>query len=76
MTNKKNQYPLKVSPQFKNKMDELYRKLWENGKKKTYVELTDEIINSPIFKDIENSILTQDNQINFDIKVKLDRRFL
>lgn len=69
----KSRIPLQVSPKFKLKLDELYGKIMQNGKKKSYRDLTDDIVNSPLFKEIENQILENGN-VKMDIKLRLDRR--
>ena len=65
--------PVQVSPQFKRKLDELYGKIKIMGKKKSYTQLTEDIVNSPMFHDIEKQIL-ESGDIKLDIKIRLDRR--
>lgn len=69
----KNRKPVQVSPIFKDKLDELYRKLWTKGKKSSFRQLTEDIVQNPLFEDIEKQIL-EGKELNFDIKVRLDRR--
>lgn len=71
---KQNRTPLQVSPDFKKKLDDLQKKIMmSKGQKISLRELTDEIIKSPIFDDIENKIL-KTGDVKMDIKIKLDRR--
>jgi hypothetical protein len=71
----KNRKPLQVSPVFKDKLDDLYRRLWGKGKKPSYRQLTEDIVTNPLFDDIEKQILNG-NELNFDIKIKMDKRWL
>ena len=73
---KPNRNPMQVSPEFKKKLDEIQRKIMmAQGEKKSLREITSEIISSPIFNEIERNIVKSGN-INLDLKIKLDRRFL
>jgi hypothetical protein len=73
---KPNRIPLQVSPEFKRKLDEIQKKImFAQGEKKSLREITNEIIASPQFTDIEREIIKSGN-IKMDIKIKLDRRFL
>ena len=46
----------------------------EKGEKKSLRDLTEDIILSPLFKDIENNII-KSGDIKMNIKIKMDRRF-
>lgn len=71
-----NRKPLQVSPEFKKRLDELQRKIMmSKGEKKSLREITDAIVGSPIFKDIEQSLIKSGN-IKMDIKIRLDGRNL
>jgi hypothetical protein len=73
---KANRTPLQVSPEFKKKLDEIQKKIMmARGEKRSLREITDDIVASPIFHDIEKN-LTKTGDIKMDIKIKLDRRFL
>lgn len=73
---KLNRIPLQVSPKFAERLKELQKKIrMTTGAEKSLRELTDEIVSSEIFKDMENKILKQ-GDIKMDIKIKLDRRLL
>lgn len=73
----KNRTPLQVSPEFKKKLDEIQRKIMmAQGEKKSLREITEKIIASPLFNDIENSMISKNGNIKIDMKIKLDRRFL
>jgi len=70
----KNRIPLQVSPDFKKKLDEIQRKIMmSQGEKKSLREITQDIISSPLFNDIEKSII-KSGDIKMDIKVKFDLR--
>jgi hypothetical protein len=73
---KLNRNPVQVSPEFKRKLDEIQKKIMmSQGEKKSLREITEEIITSPQFKDIENNIIKAGN-INMDIRIRLDGRKL
>jgi len=66
--------PLQVSPTFKKRLDEIQKKIMmSQGEKKSLREITDEIVLSPMFPDIEKSLIKAGN-IKIDFKVKMDRR--
>lgn len=72
----KNRTPLQVSPEFKKKLDDIQRKvMMEKGEKKSFREITDEIVLSPQFNEIEKNIIKSGN-IKMDIKIRFDRRVL
>ena len=72
----KNRIPLQVSPEFKKKLDEIQKKIMmSQGEKKSLREITQEIISSPIFNEIEKNLI-KSGDIKMDIKIKLDRRLL
>ena len=71
---RKNRTPLQVSPEFKKRLDEIQRKIMmSQGEKKSLREITDDIVSSPMFPDIEKSLVKAGN-IKMDFKIKLDRR--
>jgi len=73
---KENRSPLQVSPQFKKKLDEIQKKIMlAKGEKKSFREITENIINSPQFKDIEQDIV-KSGDLKLDIKLRFDRRIL
>jgi len=73
---KPNRTPLQVSPEFKKKLDEIQKKIMmSQGEKKSLREITQEIISSPIFNEIEKNLI-KSGDIKMDIKIKLDRRLL
>ena len=72
----KNRIPLQVSPEFKRKLDEIQRKIMmAKGEKISLRAITEDIIASPLFNDIEKELIKSGN-IKMDIKVKLDGRIL
>ena len=71
---KSNRSPLQVSPEFKRKMDDIQRSIMmAQGKKISLREITEDIIRSPLFRDIEKDMIKQGN-LRMNIKIKLDRR--
>ena len=71
---KANRTPLQVSPEFKKKLDEIQREIMmAQGKKKSLREITDDIVTSPMFNEIEKNMIKAGN-IKVDFKIKLDRR--
>jgi hypothetical protein len=71
---KPNRSPLQVSPEFKRKLDEIQKKImFAQGEKKSLREITEEIIASPLFNDIEKSII-KSGDIKMGIKIRLDGR--
>lgn len=74
---KPNRMPLQVSPEFKRKLDEIQKKIMKTqGEKRSLREITEEIISSPLFREIENKIVKSDNGIKAEIKIRFDRRIL
>ena len=72
----RNRSPLQVSPEFKKKLDEIQKKImFSQGEKKSLREITDDIVSNPLFNEIEKNMIKSGN-INVDLKIKLDRRFL
>jgi hypothetical protein len=66
--------PLQVSLEFKKKLDELQRKIMlSRGEKPSLRKLTEDIIASPLFDDIEKSLIKSGN-LKMDIKIKFDGR--
>jgi hypothetical protein len=73
---KPNRIPLQVSPIFKKKLDEIQKKIMmARGEKRSLREITEDIIASPLFNDIERNLL-KIGDIKMDIKVRLDTRML
>jgi len=71
---KPNRTPLQVSPEFKRKLDEIQKKIMmSQGEKKSLREITEDIINSPMFNEIEKNLIKSGN-LKMDIKIKLDGR--
>lgn len=73
---KPNRIPLQVSPEFKKRLDSLQKKIMmAKGEKVSLREITEEIIHSPLFNDIEKHII-KSGDLKMDITLKLDRRML
>lgn len=73
---KANRIPLQVSPEFKKKLDDIQRKIMmSQGQKRSLREITEDIITSPLFEDIEKNLI-KTGDIKMDIKIKLDKRLL
>jgi hypothetical protein len=73
---KLNRSPLQVAPEFKIKLNELQKRIMKSqGEKKSFRQITEEIIASPKFRELENDLIKLGN-IKMDIKIKLDKRFL
>ena len=71
-----NRFPLQVSPKFKGKLDELQREIRKaQGENKSLREITDEIVQSPLFDELEKSLIKKTTP-RIDVHVKFDRRFL
>ena len=71
-----NRTPLQVSPEFKRKLDEIQRGIMRSqGEKKSLREITDDIVASPMFRDIERNLINS-GDIKVDLKIKFDKRFL
>jgi hypothetical protein len=72
----KHRSPLQVSPEFKKRIDEIQSKLMRaRGEKISLRDITQDIIKSPLFKEIENNIIQASN-MDKDIKLKFDRRYI
>lgn len=66
--------PLQVSPEFKRKLDELQKAIMKaQGEKKSFRELTEQIIRSPLFEDIEKNMI-KSTKLKDDIRISFDRR--
>ena len=73
---KLNRTPLQVDPKFKEKLDQIQKKIMmAKGEKKSLREITNDIISSPLFDDIEKSIVKA-GDIKLDLRVRMDRRLL
>jgi len=69
-----NRTPLQVSPEFKKRLDEIQRKIMmAQGQKKSLRQITDDIVSSPMFPDIEKSLVKTD-KMRVDFKIKFDKR--
>jgi hypothetical protein len=68
--------PLQVSPEFKKKLDDIQKKIMmSQGEKKSLREITEEIISSPMFNEIEKNLI-KSGDISMDLKIKMDVRKL
>jgi len=73
---KLNRTPLQVSPEFKRRLDEIQKKIMRaQGEKKSLREITEQIIKSPLFNDIEKNLIKA-GDIKFDVKIRFDKRLL
>jgi len=73
---KSNRSPLQVSPYFKKKLDDIQKKImFAQGEKRSLREITDDIVTSPMFSEIEKNLVKAGN-IKVDFKVRLDRRVI
>jgi len=67
---------LQVSPEFKRRLDELQKKIMMSaGEKRSLRDITEDIIKSPFFNDIEKNII-KSGDIKMDIKIRFDKRIL
>ena len=62
--------PLQVSPIFQQKLKQLKQKFNENGIDKSLRDLTEDLVNLNLFKEIENNI----GNIKMDIRIRMDKR--
>jgi len=68
--------PLQTSPEFKRRLDEIQKKIMmAKGKKVSLREITEQIIKSPLFNDIEKNLIKA-GDIKFDVKIRFDKRLL
>ena len=66
--------PLQTSPEFKRRLDEIQKKIMmAKGKKVSLREITEQIIKSPLFNDIEKNLIKA-GDIKVDFNVKMDIR--
>jgi len=73
MTTKRNGIPMKVSPDFKEWAKDFQIQMRiEKGLNPSFTELTRRIIQSPKFEDVEKTILSQADDIPFNMR--MDRR--
>lgn len=65
--------PLQVSDRFLNKLKELQRKVrMTTGTERSLRLLTDDLVNSPAFDEIERKL--SKNNLNVDFNIKFDKR--
>lgn len=70
----KSRSPLQVSDNFLNKLKELQRKIrMKTGNEKSLRELTEDLVRTPAFNELEKQ-LAQGN-MKMDFTIKFDRRF-
>jgi len=75
MSKKGSRSPLQVSPEFKARLDDWQRKnMILKGEKISLRDITEQIVKSPMFDELEKSILKK-NSIEMDFKIRFDRRF-
>lgn len=71
----KRRSPLQVSDNFLIKLKELQRKIrMKTGNERSLRELTDDLVSSSAFKDIEKNIL--DGDVDVQLNIKFDKRWL
>jgi len=67
--------PLQVSDKFLNKLKELQRKIrMKTGSERSLRELTDDLVSTPAFQEVENKLAK--GEIKVDFNIKFDRRLL
>jgi len=68
----KSRVPMQVSPVFEIRIKDLQKKIMQKqGENISLRDLTEKIIKTPNFEELEKAILSVDN---IDIKINLDRR--
>jgi len=68
----KSRVPMQVSPAFEERIKSLQKQIMKkDGEKVSMRDLTEKVVKSASFDDLEKSIL---NVANFDINIGLDRR--
>lgn len=72
----KSRTPLQVSPKFSLKLKELQRKIRMSGGDRSLRDLTEDLASSSVFDEVEKRLIAKDNNTNFEIKIKMDRRGL
>ena len=69
--------PMQVAPEFKKRLDEIQKKIMmSRGVKKSLRDLTNDIIRSPSFIDIEKQLIKSQKYRDCDIKIKFDQRIV
>ena len=77
MAKKLNRSPMQVSPEFKNRLDQIQKKIMmARGEKRSLRDITTDIIQCQSFEDIEKQLIKSQKNLNFDIKIKFDKRLL
>ena len=69
---KKSRVPLQVSPEFRDELDKVKKKVLAQGKEMSLRQLTKELINTSAFTELEERLLKGD--FKADIKIKFDTR--
>jgi len=76
MSKKGSRSPVQVSPEFKARLDDWQRKsMMLKGEKISLRDITAEMVKSPMFDELEKSILKK-SEINMSVKIKFDKRYL
>lgn len=71
----KSRSPLQVSDKFLNKLKELQKKIrMKTGTERSLRSLTDDLVTTPAFDEVEKKILN--NDLKFDFTIKFDKRLL
>ena len=71
----KTRSPLQVSDKFLIRLKELQRKIrMKTGSERSLRELTDDLVSTPAFDEIEKKLARSD--INFDFSIKFDKRLI
>lgn len=72
----KNRMPLMASEKFMERMKNLQKKIrMASGDDVSMRKLTEDIISTPLFEEIEKNLLKNKGDINVDLRIKFDRRF-
>jgi len=65
----KTRSPLQVSDKFLNKLKELQRKIrMKTGSERSLRELTDDLVSTPAFREVEDKLAKGDIKVDFNIK--------
>lgn len=69
----KSRMPLQASPKFMEKLKEIQREIRKaTGNDKSFRQITEDIVSSTLFEDIEKRIINGD--IKIDMRIKMDSR--
>ncbi len=70
---RKRRVPFAVSPEFQDALKRLQGRIKADGKKEpSLTDLTESIVKTPAFKEVEKQIMNNNLKLNLDFKLRFD----